>query len=224
MHRSTCLLLAAVAALVPGAASAQTQRSGGGSPNSQMMQQYQQLSAERVALQSENQRLKQEAADAAKQLEALRKERDALKAKSAHADGDVAQARAARETSEAALAKSRQQMDELIARFRETAAQLRTAEEDRARLQQAVTSSGHALDACTVANAGLFQLNGEVLDRWEKEGFFAALGRQESFFRLKRTELENLVDGYRDRAEQLKLHQAAPAPKTPDGAAPHGMR
>ncbi len=221
MVRFTIVGLATLAALAPDLAAAQSQRSGG-TPNAQIMQQYQQLSAERVALQTENARLKQEAADATKQLDALRKERDGLKAKFSHSDAEVAQARASSQSSEAALAKSRQSLEELIARYRELASQLKNVEEERARQQQASTLANRSLDACAVSNAGLYEFNDEVLKRWEHEGFFAALGRQDSFFRLKRTELENLVDDYRDRAEQLKVKPRPDA--APAGAAPHGTR
>jgi len=199
------------AVLATGVAGAQTQRSGGGGASPQIMQQYQQLSAERVSLLAENTRLKKEAADAATQLAALRKERDTLKGQGARSAHDIEQARATGQAAEAAAAKNRQALEELVARFRETALALKSVEAERVSLGTALANDVRALDACTLDNAGLYAVASEVLDRWEHEGFFTKVGRAESFMRLKRTEIENLADQYRDRARALKLKSAGGA-------------
>jgi hypothetical protein len=52
------------------------------------------------------------------------------------------------------------------------------------------------------SNRKLVSLNEEVLLRFEDEGFWSALTRREPFTQLKRVELENLADGYRDTARE----------------------
>lgn len=214
MSNHLSLPLAAVAVLFSTSVLAQTQRAPAGGASAQIMQQYQQLSAERVALQTENARLKKEAEDNGHLLEGLRKERDLLKKGNSTGGAELQAARSGQQTAEAALAKNRQSLDELVARFRETAAALKTAETDRARLQQEASTNGRALDACAVSNSGLYDVNREVVDRWEHEGFLTSLGRSEPFLRLKRTEIENLADGYRERAAQLKLKTTSSPPPT----------
>jgi chromosome segregation ATPase len=203
-----CLL----AILAAAGASAQTQRSGGTSGgNAQIMQQYQQLSAERVALQTENARLKQDAEGAQRELKAVKKERDELKARSGHSTAELEQAQARAQASEQLVEKGRKSLEELVARFRETATTLRTVEAERGQLQERLAAAGRAFDTCATRNAALYDVSAEVLDRWEHEGAWSRAARAEPFLRLKRTEIENLADEYRERARQLKVKQAPPA-------------
>jgi hypothetical protein len=86
------------------------------------------------------------------------------------------------------------------------------------------------LDVCSQRNNDLYKVNTEVLDRYEHEGAFGHMARAEPFTRLKRTQIENLVDEYRQRAEELELRQSKgsavatapqPTPPTSGAAAPH---
>jgi len=100
-------------------------------------------------------------------------------------------------------------MQELISRFRETVTQLRAVESDRTLLQQQLTQSKAAFDKCAQANYQLYQVNNEVLDRYAHQGAFSYLARAEPFTRIKRTEIDNLVLEYRERAEELRVKPAA---------------
>jgi len=218
--RRLSLLLASFAAiLAAGDLSAQAQRSGGASASPQIMQQYQQLSAERVALQTENARLKKDAEDLQRELKAVKKERDDFKTRSGHSSTELEQARARAEASEQAADKSRKSLDELVARFRETATTLKAVELERSQLQERLAAAGRAYDTCATRNAALYDVSAEVLDRWEHEGAFDRAARAEPFLRLKRTEIENLADEYRDRARQLKMKPAPAALASPPPAA-----
>src|SRR4029077_20562844 len=122
---------------------AQTARSGGNA-NAQLMQQMQQLASERTSLQADNAKLK-------KELEELRKERDSLKSSheglerrgkgSEVAPKQLQQgADSRRESLEQDLARSNDNLKQLIAKFRETAATLRDVETDRANTKQTLVS------------------------------------------------------------------------------------
>ena len=210
--RSRLLLMIGIAVFASSATLAESARKGGGN-NAQLMQQMQQLAAERTTLQAENTRLKGE-------LEALRKERDSLKKSQdgseqrSRASG-AALARAAREkeTSDAELARVKEQTEQLVAKFRETIQELRTAESDRTSLRQTLGTRDTELKTCVNNNVALYKLNDEILTRWEGQGFWTSLGRAEPFTKLKRTQLENLADEYRGRAEDAQLPQAAVAGK-----------
>jgi len=207
---ATFVLLAA--ACCPAAAFAQTSRGGGGGASPQIMQQYQQLSAERTALVTENARLKQDAEEAKAQLGALRKERDALKARGGGAGRDIEKANADKAAAELALADARRRLEALLAKYKETIGVLETVEGDKARLDREAVTANQALDQCAVHNVALYDVAIEVLGRWEHDGLWSRLGRAEPFTRLKRTELENLVDGYRARADESKLRGKRSAP------------
>ena len=190
---------------------AQTQRQGGGA-NPAVMQQLQALTTERSALQAENTRLKAEA-------DGLRKERDALKAgqdgaarRSKSADEQVATAQRERERLEGELAQQKTRMQELVDKFRETATTLRDMEAEAAVAKQTVVQRDTEIKACVDRNHKLYELNDEVLYRLADQGFWSSLSRHEPFTRLKRTQLENLADGYRDRADEQR-QPASPVTK-----------
>lgn len=195
--------------LTCGPAPAQTERSGS-SGNAQLMRQMQQLASERTQLQAENARLKQE-------LDTLRKERDSKKSDSASAERKLLalQAAAARadqqqSASAAELAQQRARMEELVAKFRETASVLRDVETQRAAAAQSLATRDIELSQCKEHNQKLFALNGEILDYFDKRGFWSGLASAEPFTRLKRVELENLIGEYRAKAEDHSLVQQAP--------------
>jgi phosphoglycolate phosphatase-like HAD superfamily hydrolase len=182
------------------------------------MQQLQQLAAERTAMQAEQARMK-------KELDDLRKERDTLKAgqagsnasQRARAEAEAALARTQRENESATkeLAQVKQRTQELIDKFRETATTLREVETDRATVKQAFAQQTRELNACVASNNALYDLNNEVLTRFEGQGFWSGLAKAEPFTKMKRVQLENLIDGYRTRADDKKYEPGATPPVAP---------
>jgi predicted RNase H-like nuclease (RuvC/YqgF family) len=209
------------AALIAGAlvqpAAAQTARAGGGQ-NAQLMQQLQQLASERTTMQAEQAKLK-------KELEDVKKERDALKAaqtgaaanQRARAESEAAVARANRdkESVEGELTRTKARTEEIVTKFRETVATLREVETDRTTAKQAVVRQEQELKACTAANDGLYKLNDEVLTHFSDQGFWSGLARAEPFTKLKRVQLDNLIDGYRTRAQDAQYVPGMTPPVAP---------
>jgi len=203
-----CLAVSALALSTP--LLAQTQRQGGGA-NAAVMQQLQALTTERSALQAENTRLKAEA-------DGLRKERDALKAgqdgaarRSKAADDQATTAQRERERLEGELAQQKTRMQELVDKFRETATTLRDIETEGTAAKQTLAQRDIDLKACVDRNHKLYELNDEVLLKLADQGFWSSFSRHEPFTRLKRTQLENLADGYRDRADEQRQPSGAAA-------------
>ena len=197
------------ATLWTGSAVAQVQRSGGGAANAALMQQYQQAVAERGQLQADKEKLKKDNDDLRRQLETVKQQLATSKAGVTRNESALATAQASNENNVKALADSRAKMQELISRFRETVTQLRAVESDRTTLQQQLTQSKAAFDKCAQANYQLYQVNNEVLDRYAHQGAFSYFARAEPFTRIKRTEIDNLVLEYRERAEELRVKSAA---------------
>jgi|SRR5882672_12728421 len=211
MDRNLRLMLALAflcsALVVTRPAGAQAARSSSG--NAQALQQMQQLAAERTRLMAENARLQTE-------LEAARKERDELKKKQGGVENrlrasDVAAARAERTntTLQSDLDREKARMTELIGKFRETAGTLRDVETDRATVKASLTQRDTELKECVVRNQALYSLNGEILTKLESRGSFTPASALEPFTRLKRVELENLIDGYQTRAQEQQPPTAA---------------
>jgi chromosome segregation ATPase len=193
-----------------GSADAQTARSGG-TASAQLVQQLQQLASERTSLQAENARMK-------KELDDLRKERDALKkgqqgvdqhAKASMAAA-LAQSASQRETVEQELKQTKDKMQELIAKFRETVQTMRQVDTERATAKQTLVVRDQELKVCVDRNMALYKLNGDVLAHLEGQSAFSRVARAEPFTKIKRVELENLVDDYKARAEDQRVETTAP--------------
>ncbi len=200
--------LATCAFTVSFGASAQTQRSGGGASN-QIMQQYQQVSAERAALQADNAKLKKDLEAATAERDALKKERDALKAKAGSGEASAAQLAEARRSADASVEQQKKKTEEVVARFRETAIALQEVEKDRAVLKTELAARDAELGQCAQRNVELGQLTDDVLTRYEHQGWFHKATIDEPFTRITRTRVQNLVDSDRARAEALKVAQPA---------------
>jgi chromosome segregation ATPase len=186
---------------------AQVQRSGGEAQK--FMMQYQQVAAEKTALQAQVAQMKKELDAANAELATVKKEREALKLHSGGSAAAIAQATSVREAVERNLDQSKQRMGELINRFRETAANLRDVEAERASLRKELTERSSAFDKCADINMQLYEINGEIVDRYEHVGLFTKVSAAEPFTRITRTRIDNLVVEYRERAQELRLQKAA---------------
>lgn len=221
MNPAARLALATLAAVAAGQpALAQTSRGGSGGASSQIMQQYQQLSAERTALLADSARLKQELQDAKTELAAVRKERDALRGRSGAGAKELEKAIADRAAAEQGAADLRKRLETLLAKYKETIGVLEGVEGEKASLGRDLGAANRALDQCAANNVVLYDLNNEVLKRWEQEGFWSRLSKVEPLTRLKRIELENAIDEYRARTDAVKLRTPPAAAATPAAPKP----
>jgi chromosome segregation ATPase len=214
------VVVASGGALISAVAPAQVQRSGGGgAANAQLRMQYQQADAERTQLKSDNAKLKKDLDDLKKQLEAATKQAAASKAGVSRDSAQLAAAQAANDRSAKDLVDSKAKMQELVGKFRETITQMRGIESERSQLQQQLAESKTAFDRCAERNYSLYQVDNEVLDRYSHEGMFSHVASAEPFTRIKRTEIDNLVLEYKERAEELRMKKVGPpsAPPAPPG-------
>jgi chromosome segregation ATPase len=200
-------------ALTAGAPShAQVERSGGGETQ-KIMQQYQQVAAEKTALQAQVAQMKKDLDTAKSDLAAAKKERDTLKVRAggaAAAAATVTQLTASKESAEKNLEVYKQRMNELVGRFRETATNLKEVEADRSKLHKDLDERNAAFDKCAENNLQLFEINKEVLDRYQHVGLFTKASAAEPFTQITRTRIENLVDEYRARALENRTQKHTP--------------
>lgn len=195
-----CLMLAGVVG--SSTVIAQTQRSG--SDSTRLVQQLQQLTAEKSKLQLDN--------------DALKKELEELKAKTTQASAEqvrlqqrtreleLASARQARASgNEEALEKSRTQLQELVGRYRELAQTLKDVETERDTLRSGQATQQGQLSACVNKNAQMYILADELLGQMGNQGLWSAFKSREPFLQLSRTRLENLAEDYRYRIDELRV-------------------
>jgi len=219
------IVLAAIGgAVISAVTPAQVQRSGGGggAANAQLMMQYQQADAERTQLKSDNAKLKKDLDDLKKQLDAASKQAAVSKAGVSRDAAQLAAAQAANDRSAKDLVDAKGKMQELVGKFRETITQMRGIESERSQLQQQLAQSKTAFDQCAERNYSLYQVDNEVLDRYSHEGAFSHMASAEPFTRIKRTQIDNLVLEYKERAEELRMKkaEAASGSAAPPGVAP----
>jgi DNA repair exonuclease SbcCD ATPase subunit len=188
---------------------AQVQRSGGGA-SAALMAEYQQALTEQSQLKADNDKLKHQLEDAQKDLTAAKRQITTLQSGAGSSQAALKNAQATAQTYEKSFTDTRAKLQELLARFRDTVSTMQGIETSRAQLQQQLTQSKATFDDCAKRNVELYQVDDEVLTRYEHQGMFGYLERGEPFTRLKRTQIENLVDGYRERATTLRVVPQAP--------------
>jgi chromosome segregation ATPase len=204
-------LLLAVMTASASPAFAQTERSGGGETQ-KFLQQYQQLSAEKTALQAQSAQMKKDLDGAQAELAATKKERDALKARLGESAAAVAQLTASKESADKSLEQYKQRLAELVARYRETATTLRDVETDRAQAHKTLDERNAAFDQCAESNQQLYEIADDLLNRYEHVGLFTKVGAGEPFTKITRARIENLVDETRARAEELRVKKRSATP------------
>ena len=184
---------------------AQTARSGGGGESQRMMQQYQQLAGEKSALEAQVGSLKHDLDAAKTELGTVKKERDSLKAHAAAAGASVAQLSAGKEAAEKSAEQNKERLNELVTRFRQTATDLKQVESDRDQVRGQLSERSAAYDKCAMDNLSFYELNNEILDRYERVGLFTRAAASEPVTHIARNRMENLIDTYRARAMELRV-------------------
>lgn len=197
---------------------AQTARGGGESQR--IMQQYQQLAAEKSELEAQVASLKHDLDGAHTQLAAAQKERDALKAHSAAATSSISELAAGKQAAEKNADQLKERLNELVTHFRETANNLKEVETDREQLRGQLRERSAAYDRCAADNLSLYEINADVLKRYDQVGLFTRVSASEPFTRITRSRIENLVDGYRARALELRAKSGSPEAGDKAGAPP----
>jgi len=110
------------------------------------------------------------------------------------------------------------ELERYRAAYEQEAAKARdlTAERDRWKAQADQATATMA--GCQEKNDKLQALTAEVLDAYGSIKVLDVIGRMEPFLGLKRVELENIVQGYGDRAYGLRCDARAAAPTEPASA------
>lgn len=186
-------------------------RSGGDSARA--VQQMQQLASERTALQADNAKLKAQVDELKAKLDKGSAENTALSARIKNIETESKRGSESNKQLTDSLEKNRAQMQELITHFRETAQNLKAVELERNEMRGQLDLRVRELNTCVDHNVDLYDVNRETLDRLDKRGFWSALGNAEPFTQLARARLENLIDDYRYRIDELRMErQKKPIP------------
>jgi chromosome segregation ATPase len=164
----------------------------------QMQQKIGEIGAERDALKAQNEKLAAEKAALERQLEQARK-------KQAGSEETLDKYRESDAALRNRINEDRARMQELIDKFKEIAQTLRQVEADRNELRSTASQQRDQIVACTKKNLELYRANLDLLDRYKSKGVWASLLQREPVTGLKRVEIENMIEEYRTRLDQLQV-------------------
>jgi chromosome segregation ATPase len=174
----------------------------------------QQLASDKTRLEAENAKLKKDADDAHKELDALKKAQKAVDQHAAQSAAALAHSKSETESAEEQLKQTKDKLEQLIAKFRETAQTLRDVEADGTKAKQSLSTREQQLQVCAEHNVALYKINEEALAYIDRQGFWSHVAAAEPFTKIKRIQNENLVDDYKARADDQRVSPPAP-PGTP---------
>jgi chromosome segregation ATPase len=205
-HFYLCIALLSVVPVI--GLQAQQARDPGGDARLQAM--VTQLTSEKAALQSQNTRLGGELDEFKQRLTALETEHRQTLSQLNGTQASLNRTQTTNTQTAARLEQTEARLEELIARFRETIDTLAATELERNDYQDRLLARDREYELCVNNNLGLYRTGLELLDAYEDKGFFSRLGQKEPFFRVKRNQIESLVESYRFELEDNALHDATP--------------
>lgn len=189
----------------------------------QMMQQMkQQLEQEKVAMQAQfdvqKKELEAKLTESDEQAKQLNMSLTAAKNKVAALQSNLKKMTEEKLATEDKLAKTQSTLDstqknlsELTQKYQQAEADLKVNDAQRKTLVTNVSDTSKALAACTTKNTKLYDLGSELVKVYDNPSTYQAALRKESFFQLKRVELENIMQSYQDQLndERVSVKRAA---------------
>lgn len=154
-----------------------------------------QAAAEKSKLTAENQKLAAENATLSKRIAELEARYE--KQKSSSAKKSAAQSQRYETTLK--------QLSEERDAHRETSAKLKQLGQEQQRVVGIAKHQVEAIELCVNNNRKLYDINRELLGQYEEKGVWGALTQAEPFTGLKQVEIENLVDDYQYRLDDLRV-------------------
>jgi cell division septum initiation protein DivIVA len=147
-----------------------------------------QINTQKVQLEQENSQLKAEIAELKKESDKQLKQQ---------------------ETGNKKLGQANKQKDELIQKLRdkvkETVIALRQSESERLQASKSGETLTTDLKTCAENNHKLVNLNAELVGKYGKKGVWDALVQAEPFTGIEQVAIENIIQEYRFRNEDLEV-------------------
>lgn len=130
-------------------------------------------------------------AELTQELDAVKKEKVDLEAAKLRVETSLADTRSALESTRKTLA--------------ETQRDLKTNEAQRKDLSKSLTQRDNSLVACTEKNSRLHGFGLQLIKVYDKPGTYQEILRTEPFTQIKRVELENILQDYRDKLDEQQV-------------------
>lgn len=162
-----------------------------------------QLSQEKADLQAEN-------ANLGGKLQELQKKFDELQAKFTGTEQHLDRARASNEQLVSRIGRDNERMTELMEKYHDTVKTLQASKQDNQLLINAVAERNDWMQVCRERNEGLYKANLDLLQRYQNKGVLEALKQRDKLTGLTSVKVENEVQEYRFRLEDLQVSKFEP--------------
>jgi chromosome segregation ATPase len=212
-YKNVCLIIATlIIAMVSSSNSYAEEKDKSSRRAALMMQKMKQdMEAEKAAMQTQFDAQKKELEDKLKssddELVKVKKLLSTAERKNKILQIEIKKVTLAKELVDAKLLQTQNQLeitqkklDDLKVQYQQAQADLKFNDNQRKTLSSNLAQTTKSLDVCEAKNAKLHQFGTELIQLYEKPSTYEAVMRKESFFQLKRVELENILQ---DRQDQL---------------------
>ena len=190
--------------------------------NAILMQKMQQdMALEKTNMQAQFDLQKKELDDKNKiqeeQLQKLEKSLVSVQQKNKMQENSILKVNAEKTATEKKLQETQGQLEDKLQNLAEVKSQLKEAQADikfndnqRKTLSSNLAFTTKSLSACEVKNTKLFEFGSQLIKIYDKPSAYKAMMQQESFFQLKRVELENILQNQQDKldAESIESNKA----------------
>jgi chromosome segregation ATPase len=177
----------------------------------QLQQVQSQLSAleqEKLTLGSERDKAQKEAKGAKGKIGKLEKDLSQEKLKAEQLLKDLEGVKQELATTQTRLAETETKLTDTGKTLAQTQMTLARTEADKRQLESIKTRNEREIASCEDKNLKLYQTGRELMTRFEKKSCGEVLAQKEPFTGLKRVEIENLLEEYRDKLDDQKLIKA----------------
>ena len=212
-HKLLCCAVMMWAGLHGAQAAEVAKRSGGGGGDAAAMTKLQamlqQVTGERDALQGELEKAQGERTKNdekhKKEIALLTKKIEGLENTSDRSQDALTRTNEANTTLRDRNKEQQERMQKLVDKYKELVENLRLVEGDKSVAQTKVAEQERRLGDCSVKNTKLYEVNLELLDRYENKGVWDALLQREPVTQLKRVEIEGVVEEYKYKISQQRV-------------------
>jgi chromosome segregation ATPase len=209
-RKSAAIAVLLFAAAAPSAAE-EARRSSDATARLQVM--LQQLNAEKTKLAADNQKLVAERDSLKKELEAVESKASGEKQRLSRAAQDLATAQAGRASVQQAFDTLKGRFEALVEQYKKTVGVLREVEAERNTLSEMAADYQKRVTVCETNNETLYRNTLELIDRYDEKGILDTLRQREPVTGLGRVRLENLMEEYRNIADDMRIkYETATAP------------
>jgi chromosome segregation ATPase len=132
------------------------------------------------------------------ELETVRKEKSDLEARQSQSEASL-------QKTQFALESTRKNLTGMTQQYQVAQHDIKEGDAQRKELLANLASKGKQVIACQEKNAKLHEFGLQLVKIYDKPGTYEAILRTEPFSQIKRVELENILQDYRDKLDEQRI-------------------